>query len=127
MKNSILLAALLLGLGAGSASAYSHSVKNIGQVTVRFWVNYKACSNDSWDIKPGQTITWRSGLCCITEAKAAMDGTGARHVGSAQSFGSFISEPIVGISACANTNWTVLGDKGGSDKDDFAHLVIKRL
>lgn len=127
MKNSIMLAAVLLGLGAGSASAYSHSVKNTGNVTVHFWINYKACSNDSWDIKPGETITWRSGWCCITEARASMDDVKSRRVGSSQAFGSLAAEPFVGTVACSNTNWTVAGDKGGADKDDFAHIKIERL
>ena len=66
MRTLLLCAALLAVLGARDAAAYSHSAVNKSKYTIHFWVNYKACSNDSWDLKPGQTVTWRSGLCCIS-------------------------------------------------------------
>jgi len=118
-----LLAVLCL---AGNASAYSHSVKNASKETIRFWVNYKACSNDSWILKPGQLVTWRSGWCCITTANAQLDGERTGTQGGSKNHGEdFVRQITFSDITCGNTNWSVDGEKSGTD--DRVPLQIKRL
>lgn len=67
--NKLLFAALVLtfaALGAGRAEAYSHSLVNRWITPVKVRVSYLACSTDTFELKPGQTVTYRSGACCIT-------------------------------------------------------------
>ncbi|MDP3543705.1 MAG: hypothetical protein Q8T11_14650 [Elusimicrobiota bacterium] len=116
MKRSILAVAVLL-LTAVNASAYSHSFKNNGNATVRFWVNYKACSNDTWEaVKPGETITWRSGLCCISQVVVQHVGsdyaarTDGVPRGEASALGDDILKPaFLNDIICRNTNWSYAG------------------
>ena len=65
----------LLALPISHASAFSHSFSNETDHTVYFLVDYTACPSDSWDVKAGETITWRSGLCCIKATSAKIDNS----------------------------------------------------
>lgn len=111
--------ALLLGLAA-SASAYSHSFTNRSPVTVRLWVNYAACSNDTWPaVKPGQVVTWRSGLCCISEVKVqgqrGTEGDAARLNIPGYKDWPAISWPIM---TCRNSNWAYDSKKAARGPGD---------
>lgn len=116
---------LLVGLAflaATNASAYSHSFVNRAGAPVRFWVNYIGCSNDTWTVKPGQTITWRSGLCCIKNVNAGeVAGGGGKSVrtdrpdipmrtGSVDTaIFDIITSPwsLAEAAQCHNTNWAL--------------------
>ena len=134
MKKIILLAAVLLGLGAANASAYSHSVVNKSKYTIRFWVNYKACSNDSWDLKPGQTVTWRSGACCISDAhsKGAFGASGVNRphqLNDGEEFGRQIFD-MIGMGGffrllCGNSNWAT--DAEWLDDDNYGLVHLQRI
>lgn len=111
MRLLIALAAVLFL--SGGAQAYSHSFVNKGKNTVHFWMNYKMCSNDSWDVKPGETITWRSGLCCALTPKIELGGK--EYAGHDPEKGK-PTVPMVGpggtvypaggaTTYCNNTNW----------------------
>lgn len=110
--------AFLLGL-ASPAAAYSHSFTNQSKLPVRFWVNYASCSNDSWpSVQPGQTVTWRSGLCCISGVKveppAGVRGSGSKGGGTdaaawVGSLGTVLTGGVIGYGLqCGNTNWRAL-------------------
>lgn len=103
---SLTALALLLGL-ASSAAAYSHSFTNRSPVTVRFWVNYAACSNDSWYVKPGQVITWRSGACCITDVNV-QGQRGTESAVSGVKIPGYKSWPSIQwpMMTCRNSNWS---------------------
>jgi hypothetical protein len=119
--------ALLLGLAA-SASAYSHSFTNNSPVTVRFWVNYAACSNDTWYVKPGQVITWRSGLCCINDIN--VQGQRGTEMGAANvTIPGYKGWPEINwpFIACYNTNWAYDSSKpvrGGQYGQSAEQLFI---
>ena len=107
----IILAVAAVVLSAVNASAYSHSYKNNGSKPVRFWVNYKHCSNDTWpEVKPGETITWRSGLCCISEvAVGGIRAYGDPRGAASATFDDFLKmQGLEGI-ICKNTNWESSG------------------
>jgi hypothetical protein len=105
--------ALLLSL-ASSASAYSHSFTNRSPVTVRFWVNYTACSNDTWYVKPGQVITWRSGLCCISDVNVqGQRGTETSVAGVNIPGGGGWPSMRWPMMACRNSNWVYDSSKNG--------------
>ncbi len=120
------IVAVLLALAAGNASAYSHSFANKSKFPVRFWVNYYACSNDTWaTVKPGQTITWRSGLCCIKNTnvsanaepnKSVTTGSGVtidkpgKDVGQAVTAVVIAPFSFIEASMCYNTNWAVTSE-----------------
>lgn len=113
-----LLAAVFLSAAATNASAYSHSFVNRLKHPVHFWVNYAACSNDSWTVQPGQTITWRSGLCCISSANAVDPRKPEERSGTQKNefFGSEDGYYAVSWMAgefpgaiCRNTNWSLEG------------------
>ena len=126
MNRLILSLILLAGIGAGNASAYSHSVVNRSKYTMRFWVNYKACSNDTWDVKPGQTLVWRSGLCCISDIHAKAEfgsgGTGNKPRipdGAEDFFGRQVFD-MIGMGGffyliCQNSNWRLDGEPADQD------------
>lgn len=137
MKALILCAVILAGMGVGNASAYSHSVVNRSQYPMRFWVNYKACSNDTWDLKPGQTLTWRSGLCCISDihakAEFASGGTGnkPRMPGQAEDFFGRQIFDYIGMGGffyliCGNSNWRLTGEPADQD-GNHAVVHLQRL
>jgi hypothetical protein len=121
----LILALVLVSMTAGRAQAYSHSFVNKLKSPVRFWVNYVACSNDTWEtVKPGQTITWRSGLCCIKNTNVG-DASGKSirkdrpdipmNMGSVET-GIFdsISLPwsLADAAQCHNTNWGLVSADG---------------
>jgi len=90
-----IVAALALVLLPNVALAYSHSFTNNAKKTaIKVWVNYRACKNDTWTLKPGQVVTWRSGGCCISEVHAQI---GSKKVDKYFS------------AICRNTNWAVEG------------------
>lgn len=137
--NKSLLAATALGLSlfsAGTASAYSHSVVNSSPYTMRFQVNYKACSNDTWILKPGELVTWRSGLCCISSLSGKADFASdsinrPRTPGAAEDFWGKQVFDMIGMGSffnilCTNTNWKLTGD--APDTDGNAGVVhLERL
>jgi hypothetical protein len=118
LKNILIALALTLA-AAAPAAAYSHSFTNRAPVTVRFWANYAGCSNDSWAaVKPGETITWRSGLCCISEVK--VQGNRGTETG-------YWRETIPGYKGwpamnwplalvCRNTNWSYDSSKSADNR-----------
>lgn len=132
MNKSLLAAALLL-LSAGRASAYSHSVVNSSPYKMRFQVNYKACSNDTWELKPGETVTWRSGLCCISTLNGKADFAShginkPRTPGAAEDFWGKQVFDLIGMGSffnilCTNTNWKLTADAPDTDGNaGFVHL-----
>lgn len=115
-----LFALLALVLSAGSAQAYSHSFVNKSPVTVHFWVNYVMCSNDSWDVKPGETITWRSGMCCMKTPQARIGETAAGVQLEAARLAGWIAGSVAtggfnlfDLTYCGNTNWRLGTDAKG--------------
>lgn len=138
MKNSILAAAALLGLSlmtAGNASAYSHSMVNRSPFKMRFQVNYKACSNDTWELKPGELITWRSGLCCISSLSAKADFPyGSTRINKPRVPGDaehYLGQQIfdmIGMGSffnilCSNTNWALTAEAPDTDGNaGFVHM-----
>jgi hypothetical protein len=109
MKIFMIPLALSLVMAAGSAQAFSHSVKNISRVTIKFWVNYSVCSNDSFTLKPGELVTWRAGLCCLRTGNAQIGKT-------IQTAGASLNKPTL----CGNSNWVV-------DGYDEAYVTVKRI
>src|SRR4051812_24082718 len=118
MLKTLLAAGLLCAAAVTDASAYSHSFKNNLKHRVHFWVNYAACSNDSWTVQPGETITWRSGLCCISSANSVdprkpeertpterneFHGSEAAYYSLSWMEGQFPG------AICRNTNWYLSG------------------
>lgn len=109
MRNTFLAVVVLLA-SVANASAYSHSFLNKSKYTVYFWMNYASCSNDSWTVKPGETITWRSGLCCgYTPSMKLGDKTiGGPEVKPHSPVVVTPGGPIISGSVemfCKNTNW----------------------
>jgi hypothetical protein len=108
MKRPLLLALALCSAPISRAAAYSHSFTNQTNKTIRVWFNYAACSNDTFTVKPGEVVTWRSGLCCMTTANASIDGKTLSKAGM-DGVQKFLDE----APKCINTNWLIGMTKHG--------------
>ncbi|MEK7233041.1 MAG: hypothetical protein AAB268_04445 [Elusimicrobiota bacterium] len=102
----------LLALPISHASAFSHSFSNETDHTVYFLVDYTACPSDSWDVKAGETITWRSGLCCIKATSAKIDNSTEQGRQGVVAIGSWTGTligrmPSSGPPVCGRSNWKI--------------------
>lgn len=102
-------AALVLAfaaLGASRAEAYSHGLISQAHTKVHVRIVYVLCSSDTFDLKPGQVVTYRSGACCIervqfyNQSNFMSDGTPRRWE---QEFGML----------CKNTNIVIQETSAG--------------
>lgn len=59
---------------ASESTAPEHSFQNATDADVRLAVDYISCDGDSWQVKAGQAVTWRSGFCCVSAIKVQEKG-----------------------------------------------------
>jgi hypothetical protein len=59
---------------AAESTAPEHAFRNETDADVRLAVDYVSCDTDSWQVKAGQAVSWRTGFCCVRAVRVQEKG-----------------------------------------------------